>query len=280
MANETLKGALYIVATPIGNLSDISERAKKVLNEVDFIAAEDTRISGLLLSKYEIKKPIFNYFEHNKISAGRKIIEKLLQNLSCALVTDAGTPAISDPGTELCALAHEKGIPVIPIPGPCAAVTALCASGFYSRRFVFEGFLPQDKTKVDVLDSVSAEKRTIIFYEAPHRILKTLTELSQCLGNRKICLARELTKLNEQIKITTFSDAISHYSENEPKGEFVIIIEGKKEEAPFWESLSAEQHVEFYIKNGLSKMDAIKACAKDRGVSKNTIYKQMIENDK
>jgi len=277
LANEIEKGALYVAATPIGNLSDITERAKKVLCEVDFVAAEDTRVSGLLLSKFNIKKSIVNCFEHNKREAGEKIIEELLSGKSCALVTDAGTPAISDPGTELCELAHKNGIKVIPIPGACAAISALCASGFDSRRFIFEGFLPQDNTKDEVLTSLVNEKRTVIFYEAPHRLKKTLSEMYEALGERNICLARELTKINEEFVITTFSEALLMYDEKDPRGEYVIIVGGKtKEEENFWEKLTIVAHVDFYIDKGLSKMDAIKACAKDRGVPKNAIYKEML----
>ena len=277
MANEIEKGALYVAATPIGNLSDITERAKKVLSEVDIIAAEDTRVSGLLLSRFDIKKPIINYFEHNKREAGERIISELLSGKSCAIVTDAGTPAISDPGTELCELAHQNGIKVIPIPGACAAICALCASGFDSRRFIFEGFLPQDSTKEEVLTSLVNEKRTVIFYEAPHRLKKTLSEMYQALGERNVCLARELTKINEEFVITTFSKALSIYDEKDPRGEYVIIVGGKSgEDEKFWEKLTVQQHVDFYIDKGLSKMDAIKACAKDRGVPKNAIYKEML----
>lgn len=277
MANEIEKGALYVAATPIGNLADITERAKKVLSEVDFIAAEDTRVSGLLLSRFDIKKSIINYFEHNKREAGERIIAELLSGKSCALVTDAGTPAISDPGTELCELCHKNGIKVIPIPGACAAISALCASGFDSRRFIFEGFLPQDSEKEEVLTSLVNEKRTVIFYEAPHRLKKTLSEMYKALGDRSICLARELTKINEEFTITTFREALEMYEEKEPRGEYVIIVAGKSgSEENFWEKLSVQQHVDFYIDKGLSKMDAIKACAKDRGVAKNAIYKEML----
>lgn len=277
MANEIENGALYIVATPIGNLSDISERAKKVLAEVDFVAAEDTRVSGLLLSHFGIKKSIVNYFEHNKKSAGDRIISELQAGKSCALVSDAGTPAISDPGMELCANARNAGIKVIPVPGACAAVAALSASGFDSRRFIFEGFLPQDNTKEDILTSLINEKRTVVFYEAPHRLCKTLDEFYAALGDRRICLARELTKLNEEFILTTLYEAIEYYKQKEPRGEYVIIIDGAKGDSEkFWEKFSVEQHVDFYVDKGLSKMDAIKACAKDRGVPKNTIYKQMI----
>lgn len=277
MANEIEKGALYVVATPIGNLSDITERALKVLSDVDFIAAEDTRVSGMLLSRFDIKKSIVNYFEHNKKVAGKKIIEDLLCGQSCALVTDAGTPAISDPGTELCAAAREAGVKVIPVPGACAAITALSASGFDSRRFIFEGFLPQDNEKEQVLTSLKNEKRTVIFYEAPHRLKKTLSELYDALGDRRICLCRELTKINEEFIITSLADAMALYEQRDPRGEYVLVLGGNDgTEENFWENLTVEQHVEFYTDKGLSKMDAIKACAKDRGVAKNVIYKQML----
>ena len=277
MANEIEKGALYVVATPIGNLSDITDRAKKVLSEVDFIAAEDTRVSGLLLSRFDIKKSIINYFEHNKKTAGEKVVSELLSGKSCALVTDAGTPAISDPGTELCAMAHERGIKVIPVPGACAAISALCACGFDSRRFIFEGFLPQDGEKEKVLGSLCKEERTVIFYEAPHRLKKTLSDFYNALGDRKICLCRELTKINEEFIITTLSQALALYEEKEPRGEYVLVLSGaENSEECFWEKLSVREHVEFYIDKGLSKMDAMKACAKDRGVPKNSIYKEML----
>ncbi len=277
MSNEIENGALYVVATPIGNLSDITERAVKILSEVDFIAAEDTRVSGILLAKFGIKKSIVNYFEHNKKTAGQKIISELISGKSCALVTDAGTPAISDPGTELCENAHSAGIKVIPVPGACAAITALSASGFDSRRFVFEGFLPQDSSKEQVLSSLISEKRTVIFYEAPHRLKKTLSELYDTIGDRRICLARELTKINEEFIITQISEAKALYEQKDPRGEYVLIIEGAPDNAEhFWDRLSVAEHVHFYIDKGLSKMDAIKACAKDRGVPKNSIYKELI----
>ena len=263
MANEIKKSSLYIVATPIGNLSDLSERALKTLREVDFVAAEDTRVSGLLLNHFGIKKPIVNYFEHNKRAAGEKILSELSAGKSCALVTDAGTPGISDPGTELCRDARKSGFSVIPIPGPIAVITALSASGFPSRRFIFEGFLPQDGGKKEVLDSLLHEKRTVVFYDA--------------LGDRALCLARELTKLNEDFFDTTLSAAIAHYEQNEPRGEYVLILAGAEEtEEVFWKALSIGEHVEFYKNQGLSKMDAIKQCAKDRGVAKNAIYKELL----
>lgn len=279
ITEEIQKSALYVVATPIGNLSDMSERAKYILSGVDFIAAEDTRISGKLLSLFGIKKPIVNYFEHNKTEMGEKIANRLLHGESCAIVTDAGTPAISDPGEELCAICHKKGITVVPIPGCSAIIAALSASGMPSRRFSFEGFLPRDsKEQKDILEECRCEKRTMVFYEAPHRLVKTLTVFLDAFGNREICLARELTKLNEEILRTTLSDALEVYRNKEPRGEYVIIIEGFKEttDSKFWKDLSVEEHVSFYIDSGLSKMDAIKKVAKDRGVPKNDIYKEMI----
>lgn len=280
MSNEIEKGALYIVATPIGNLLDITHRAVKVLNEVDFVAAEDTRISGKLLSCLEIKKPVLNYFEHNKKEMGQVILQRLKAGHSCALVTDAGTPAISDPGQDLCQLCIQNGVKVIPIPGPCAAITALCASGLDSHGFVFIGFLPQEKTfKKELLDSLRNNTLTMIFYEAPHRLKKTLSELSCVFGdNRNICLARELTKINEEFLNLTFKEALELYGQKDPKGEYVIVVSGKANlsDEAFWIDMSVKEHVEFYISSGLSKMDAMKSCAKDRGVSKNEIYKQML----
>ncbi len=276
---EAQPRTLYVVATPIGNLSDMTERGKKILSEVDFVAAEDTRISGKLLTLYGIKKPIVNYFEHNKSEMGEKIVSRLSGGESCAIVTDAGTPAISDPGEELCALCHENGINVVPIPGCSAVISALSASGMPSRRFTFEGFLPREKKEMtEILEECKNEKRTMIFYEAPHRLRKTLDAFYASFGDRSICLAREITKLNEEIFRTTLGEAIELYKEKEPRGEYVIIIEGAKKSQgeKFWESLTASEHVEFYISQGLSKMDAIKKTAKDRGVPKNDIYKEMI----
>lgn len=275
-------GALYVVATPIGNLSDISERALSVLREVDFIAAEDTRVSGKLLSLLlnGVKKSILNYFEHNKGVMGEKVIERLLRGESCALVTDAGTPAVSDPGEDLVRLAHEKRIKVVPIPGCCAAVTALSASGMPSVRFAFEGFLPHNsKERNGRLEECASEKRTMIFYEAPHRIAKTLAEMKEYFGDRRLFIARELTKLNEELYTTTLSEALAEFEKREPKGEFVLVIEGKKEDAEdaFWKSMSVAEHVDFYTEKGLSSMDAIKQTAKDRGVAKNQIYKAVMK---
>lgn len=275
---EAEKSTLYIVATPIGNLSDMTERGKKILSEVDFIAAEDTRVSGKLLSLYGIKKPIVNYFEHNKVEMGEKIAERLKSGECCALITDAGTPAISDPGEDLAALCHENNIRVVPIPGASAAVAALSASGMPSRRFVFQGFLPVDKQEMrEVLEDCKIEKHTMIFYEAPHRLKRTLDTFYSAFGQRNICICREITKLHEEIFRTTLHEAISLYAEKEPRGEYVIIIEGTGNSVPEIDlSVSVKDSVNAYIKGGMSKMDAIKKVAKERGVPKNDIYKEML----
>ncbi len=276
---EVRPRTLYVVATPIGNLSDMTERGKRILAQVDFVAAEDTRISGKLLTLYGIKKPIVNYFEHNKAEMGEKIVARLTGGECCAIVTDAGTPAISDPGEELCDLCHKSGVDVVPIPGCSAAICALSASGMASRRFTFEGFLPREKKQQnEILEECALEKRTMIFYEAPHRLRKTLDAFLSAFGDREICLAREITKLNEEIVRTTLSCAVELYKEREPRGEYVIIIDGSKvnTQENFWQRMSISEHVEFYISQGLSKMDAIKKAAKDRGVPKNDIYKEMI----
>ena len=279
MANEIERGALYVVGTPIGNLSDITERAKYVLENVSFVAAEDTRVSGKLLSVLGIKNSFVSYHEHNKASAGKQIVERLKSGETGAIVTDAGIPAISDPGEDLVKLCHENGVKVIPVPGACAFVTALSASGFPSRRFTFEGFLPTDKKEMnEVLDDYKNDRKTVIFYEAPHRLVKTLETMYKAWGDRKICIARELTKLNEEFLVTTFEDALEMYKTREPRGEYVIIVGGAEQDAEgnFFENMSIEEHVEFYEKQGMRKMDAIKACAKDRGVSKNEVYKHFI----
>lgn len=279
MANEIEKGALYVVGTPIGNLSDMTERAKYVLSNVSLVAAEDTRVSGKLLSCFDIKNSFVSYHEHNKAEAGKYILERLLSGETGAIVTDAGIPAISDPGEDLVKLCKENGVKVIPVPGACAFVTALSASGFPSRRFSFEGFLPTDKKeRNEVLEDYRKDKKTVIFYEAPHRLVKTLEIMYEAWGDRKICLARELTKLNEEIICTTFSDALSMYGEKEPRGEYVLIVGGAEQENAevFFENMTIEEHVEFYEKQGLRRMDAIKACAKDRGVPKNEVYKHFV----
>ena len=278
MAFAVEKGTLYVVPTPIGNLSDMTERALAVLKDVDFVAAEDTRVSGKLLNLFDIHADFVSYHEHNKASQGEKIVERLKNGQSGAIVTDAGTPAISDPGEDLVAKCRENGVNVVPLPGACAFVTALSASGFSSRRFCFEGFLPTDKNeRAEVLDSYKNEKKTVIFYEAPHRVAETAKILLDALGNRRVCAARELTKLNEEFFIGSLSELCESFEAKEPRGEYVLIVEGAAEtEEAFFAEMTVEQHVAFYESQGLSRMDAIKACAKDRGVPKNTVYKQLI----
>ncbi|MBR6633455.1 MAG: 16S rRNA (cytidine(1402)-2'-O)-methyltransferase [Clostridia bacterium] len=274
-----MKGVLYVVATPIGNLSDLSERAKKVLSEVDFIAAEDTRVTGKLLMCIGTKKPLISYHEHNKREKGEEIVARIKAGESCAIVSDAGTPAISDPGEDLVRLCAEENIPVFAIPGPCAAVSALSVSGLPTGRFSFEGFLSTNKgERRKHLEEVKGYPYTLIFYEAPHKLRDTLSAMLEALGNRRISLVRELTKINEEVFRTTLSGAVAHYAENNPKGEFVLIIEGakKEDEVPFWQEMSEVDHVAFYMERGLEKMDAIKATAKDRGVSKSVIYKKVL----
>jgi len=278
MAFEIERSTLYVVPTPIGNLSDISARALDVLKYVDFVAAEDTRVSGKLLGLLGIEQNFVSYHEHNKRFAGEKVIERLEAGQSGAIVTDAGTPAISDPGEQLVALCREKGLNVVPIPGACAFVTALSASGFDSRRFTFEGFLPPEKKdRREVLDYYKSDKKTVIFYEAPHKLKDTAKEIYEALGDRRICVAREITKMNEEIVTYTLSEFVKVLEEKEPRGEYVLIVEGAKaSETAFFENMSIEEHVEFYENQGLSRMDAIKACARDRHVPKNAIYKELV----
>jgi 16S rRNA (cytidine1402-2'-O)-methyltransferase len=282
--NRLEKSTLYLVGTPIGNLADISERAKKVLAEVDFIAAEDTRNSMKLCSLLGIRKEFISYFEHNKKASGEKIIARLLSGENCALVTDAGMPAISDPGEDIVRLCSEYGIKVSVIPGPCAAVSALALSGLPTGRFTFEGFLSAQKgERRRQLEALRAEMRTMIFYEAPHKLTATLADMSEAFGNeRKIALCRELTKLNEETIRTTIGEAVELYKEKEPRGEYVLIVDGADEadlisgEKNSLLSLSPEEHVEHYINEGMAKMDAIKAAAKDRGIPKSEMYKLLI----
>ena len=278
--NKIEKGTLYLVATPIGNLSDISERAIKVLSEVDFIAAEDTRNSLKLLSYLGIQKPMISYFEHNKREHGSVITQRLQNGESCALITDAGTPAISDPGEDIVALCAQLRIPVTSIPGACAAIVSLTLSALPTGRFCFEGFLSANKAERRArLDELSSEKRTMIFHEAPHKLRATLEDMKNTFGNdRRIALCRELTKKNEEIMRLTLSEAVSHYQQNDPRGEYVLVVEGASsvsEDEAFWTDMSIEEHVEFYVSSGISKMDAIKKAAKDRGVQKNVIYKEI-----
>lgn len=280
MANEIKESSLYIVATPIGNLSDLSARAIKVLSEVDFIAAEDTRNTVKLLTYLGIKKPMISYYEQNKREHGKIIIKRMKEEgMSCALVSDAGTPAISDPGEDLVRMCAEEGIDVFSVPGPCAAICALTLSGLFTGRFVFEGFLSTAKnSRLERLNEVKNEERTLIFYEAPHHLVQTLEVMLEVLGDRRISLAREITKINEEVRRTTISAALEYYRENLPKGEFVLVIEGAQpvQEEQFWQNMSVREHFEYYSSTGMERMDAIKKVASDRGVGKSVIYKQLL----
>ncbi len=278
--NKVERSTLYLVATPIGNLADISERAIKVLSEADFIAAEDTRNSLKLLSALGIKNELVSYHEHNKKASGERLVARLLSGESCALITDAGMPAISDPGEDIVALCADAGITVSVIPGACAAVSALSVSGLGTRRFAFEGFLSANKSeRKKQLERVKTDDRTLIFYEAPHKLRATVTDMAEVFGiERKISFCRELTKLNEEIKRTTLGEALAYYSANEPRGEYVLVVEGFggqviDEEIRELLSLSPEEHVARYEAEGMSRMDATKRAAKDRGMSKSQLYK-------
>ena len=281
--NRITPSTLYLVATPIGNLADLSERAIKVLTEVDFIAAEDTRNTGHLLSYLGIQKPLVSYHEHNKRERGESICDRLQSGESCALVTDAGTPAISDPGEDLVALCAQRSITVTSVPGCCAGITALTLSGLPTRRFTFEGFLSVNKAeRKKHLDTLKGEVRTMIFHEAPHKLKATLTDLRETFGDtRRISLCRELTKLNEEVLRLTLAEAVSYYEENPPRGEYVLVVEGAKEGSTaaetFWADMTIPDHVAHYMAQGMTKKDAIKTAAKDRGVPKNEVYQQVLD---
>lgn len=274
--NKIESRTLYLVATPIGNLLDITERAKKTLAEVDFVAAEDTRNSYKLLSCYGIENELVSYHEHNKAASGERIVARLLSGESCALITDAGMPAISDPGEDLVRLCQESGIAVKIVPGASAAVSALALSGLSTARFAFEGFLSANKgERRKRLEKVKSEERTLIFYEAPHKLKATLTDMAEIFGaERKVTLCKELTKINEAAVKTALKDAVAYYEANEPKGEYVLVVEGAVDtgEENELNSLSLEEHLSHYIGAGLSKKDAIKAVAKDRHLSKSEVY--------
>lgn len=281
-----MTGTLYLCATPIGNLEDMTFRVIRTLKEVDLIAAEDTRNSIKLLNHFEIQTPMTSYHEYNKYEKGRKLVEKLLEGQNIALITDAGTPGISDPGEELVKMCYESGIPVTSIPGAAACITALTISGLSTRRFAFEAFLPSDKKEREqILKEMETETRTMIVYEAPHRLVKTLKLFLERLGNRKITVCRELTKRHETALAVTLEEAVAHYEANPPKGECVLVIEGKsreevrEEERKQWEEMTIEDHMEVYTKQGMDKKSAMKAVAKDRGVSKRDIY-QYLESRK
>ena len=274
-----MKGKLYLCATPIGNLEDITFRVLRTLKEADLIAAEDTRNSRKLLNYFEIKTPMTSYHEYNKYEKGRWLIRQMEEGKQIALITDAGTPGISDPGEELVAMCWEAGVEVTSLPGPAACVTALTVSGLSTRRFSFEAFLPQDKKqRQEVLEEMKRDTRTLILYEAPHRLIKTLEELLKELGNRRITVCRELTKKHETLFKTDLEKALDWYRENPPKGECVLVLEGrsreemKAEERSRWEDISVPEHMEFYLKQGMEKKEAMKQVAKDRGVSKRDIY--------
>lgn len=274
-----MSGTLYLCATPIGNLEDMTFRVIRTLKEVDLIAAEDTRNSIKLLNHFEIQTPMTSYHEYNKFEKGRKLVEKLQEGQNIALITDAGTPGISDPGEELVKMCYEAGIPVTSLPGAAACITALTLSGLSTRRFAFEAFLPTDKKEREwVLEELEREFRTMILYEAPHRLVKTLKLLLERLGNRRVTVCRELTKRYETAFATTLEEAAAYYEAHDPKGECVLVIEGRShaeaalEERKKWEEMTIEEHMEYYLGSGLDKKEAMKKVAKDRGVQKREIY--------
>lgn len=280
---NSMAGTLYLCATPIGNLEDMTYRAVRILNEVDLIAAEDTRNSIKLLNHFNIKTPMTSYHEFNKYEKADFLVEKLKDGLNIAEITDAGTPGISDPGEELVKRALDAGITVTSIPGPAAFVDALIISGKSTRRFIFEAFLPTDKKeRQKVLESFQKETRTIIMYEAPHRLKKTLAELKEWVGDRNISICKELTKRYENNFRTSIEQAIAYYEEHDPKGEFVLVIEGRSEEELVeeeirqWDKVSLNDHMDIYLNKGMTKKDAMKAVASDRGISKRDVYQQLL----
>lgn len=287
--NRTEPRTLYLVATPIGNMADITDRARKVLSEVDFIAAEDTRNSARLLSCLGIHRPLISYHEHNRHSRGEEIIARLLAGESCAVVTDAGMPAISDPGADLVRLAAEADLPVTVIPGCCAAVTALALSALPTERFVFEGFLPVDnKNRKKRFEEIKNERRTMIFYEAPHKLRTTLADLLAVFGDRKISLCRELTKINEEIRRTTLAEANAYYEENSPRGEYVLVLEGGESaglplpsEAPTdAPARTPAEQVAYYCETrGISRMESIKLVARELGIPKSELYARLLKEE-
>lgn len=284
MATE--KGTLYLCATPIGNLNDMTERVIKALEEADLIAAEDTRNTRRLLNHFGIQGKLTSYHEHNKYDKAEVLIKELLLGKNIALVTDAGTPAISDPGEVMVQRCIEEGIPVTSLPGAAAFVTALTLSGLSTKRFVFEGFLPSEKKERNlILDELKDETRTIILYEAPHRLKETLDILKEALGNRRAAICRELTKLHEEVLRLDLEGAVSYYTENDPRGEFVLVIEGKdpvlimEEDRRKWEDMPVSDHMKLYTGSGVEKKEAMKLVARDRGVSKRDIYNLLLKED-
>ena len=278
-----MAGQLYICATPIGNLEDITLRVLRTLKEVDLIAAEDTRNTIKLLNHFDIRTPMTSYHEYNKVDKARYLVEQMEAGVSVALVTDAGTPAISDPGEELVRQCYEAGIPLTSLPGPAACVTALTISGLPTRRFCFEAFLPADKKeRREILEELKNETRTIIVYEAPHHLIKTLEELYGALGNRRISICKELTKTYEQVFQMTLSEAVSRFQAEVPRGEQVLVIEGKsrqelKEEGfKAWEAMTLSEHMNHYLRQGIDKKEAMRMVAKDRGISKRDVYQGLL----
>lgn len=280
---EKTQGKLYLCATPIGNLEDITLRVLRTLEESDLIAAEDTRNSIKLLNHFGIKTPMTSYHEYNKIEKAHELVGKMKSGQNVALITDAGTPGISDPGEELVRICYESGIEVTSLPGACACITALTLSGLSTRRFAFEAFLPREKKEhAAILSALETETRTIILYEAPHHLLKTLEELHAALGNRRLTLCRELTKRFETAFTTTIADAISYYEQQEPKGEFVLVIQGKsmkdlqEEKQRQWLEIPLTEHMEHYESQGIPRKEAMKLVAKDRGISKREVYAMLL----
>ena len=278
-----MAGKLFLCATPIGNLEDITYRVLRTLKEVDLIAAEDTRNSIKLLNHFDIKTKMTSYHEYNKVDKAKYLVGRMQEGLDVELITDAGTPAISDPGEELVRQCHEAGIKVTSLPGACALITALTMSGRNTRRFAFEAFLPPDRKLRDrILQSLAQETRTMILYEAPHHLVKTLHELYDVLGDRSMTICKELTKRHENAMLTTIKEAISYYEEEQPRGEFVLIIEGKsfeeitRQEQAQWEQMSIPEHMSYYINQGVERKEAMKRVAKDRGISKREVYSELL----
>lgn len=282
-----MSGKLYLCATPIGNLEDITFRVLRTLKEVDLIAAEDTRNSIKLLNHFEIKTPMTSYHEYNKVEKARQLVGKLLAGQDIALITDAGTPAISDPGEVLVSMCHESNVPVTSLPGPSACIVALTLSGLPTRRFCFEGFLPRDKKeRRSILGELAGESRTMVLYEAPHHLRGTLEELLESLGDRRITLCRELTKKFETVLPTTLSQALAVSEKEEPRGEYVLVVEGKsaqelrQEEIASWDAMSIEEHMAYYEAQGMDSKAAMKQVARDRGVGKREIYAHLHQDDR
>ena len=278
-----MSGMLYLCATPIGNLGDMTPRVVETLRNVDMIAAEDTRNSIKLLNHFAIKTPMTSYHEYNKVEKADYLIAQMQQGKDVALITDAGTPAISDPGEVLVAKCHEAGITVTSLPGPAACITALTLSGLSTRRFCFEAFLPADKKeRTEILEELKQESRTMILYEAPHHLVKTLKELYEALGDRRITLCRELTKRFETVQPTTLQEILAYYETEEPRGEYVLVLEGKslqqkkEEKQASWQSMTIEEHMAYYEKEGMDEKAAMKQVAKDRGVPKREIYQYLL----